>query len=69
MNHDICVTNADEVGAADAVAVVDAAGVFDVTGSRATGRAVVCGRAAKNRGGRLKVGTSSQKGACGSSAK
>jgi len=27
------------------------------------------GRAAKNRGGRLKVGTSNQNGACGSSAK
>jgi len=44
-------------------------GVVDVSGPSATGRVVVCGRAAKNRGGRLNVGTSSQKGACGSSAK
>jgi len=36
-------------------------------GASATGRPLDAGRAAKNRGGRVKVGTRSQKGARGSS--
>jgi len=47
----------------------DGAGVGVERGASASGRAELFGRAAKNRGGRLKVGTSSQKGACGSSEK
>jgi len=43
-------------------------GAGDWVGPRATGRGAP-GRAAKKRGGRLNVGTSSQNGACGSSAK
>src|SRR5439155_3689068 len=52
---------------ADALALADVEG-FGV-GARATGCEDGLGRAAKNRGGRLNVGTSNQKGACGSSAK
>jgi len=52
---------------ADALALAEGEG-FGV-GARATGCEDGLGRAAKNRGGRLNVGTSSQKGACGSSAK
>jgi hypothetical protein len=66
---------ADPLRLGDGVAVVTAdpegvaLGEVDVpTGPSATGRGLF-GRAAKNRGGRLKVGTSSQKGACGSSEK
>lgn len=44
--------------------------VGDWLGASATiGRAELFGRDAKNRGGRLNVGTSSQNGECGSSAK
>jgi hypothetical protein len=44
-------------------------GVGVECGASATGRDELFGRTAKNLGGRLKVGTSSQKGACGSSEK
>jgi len=47
----------------EGVAWLPTAGVADDCGPRATGRLVVCGRAAKKRGGRLKVGTRSQNGA------
>jgi hypothetical protein len=57
----------DPVGETDAW--LPSVGVAVDCGPRATGLVVGCGLAAKNRGGRLKVGTSSQKGACGSSAK
>jgi hypothetical protein len=58
----------DGLTLADELALTD--GVADWLGARATiGREVLFGRAAKNRGGRLKVGTRSQKGACGSSEK
>jgi hypothetical protein len=60
---------ADELGVAVGVDAGDALGVGLFEGAMATGRLVGCGRAAKNRGGRLKVGTRSQKGARGSSAK
>jgi hypothetical protein len=40
-----------------------------LVGASATGRAELFGLAAKNLGGRLNVGTSSQKGAWGSSEK
>ena len=51
------------------MAVPDGDGVAVAVGPRARGCEDGFGRAAKNRGGRLNVGTSSQKGACGSSAK
>jgi hypothetical protein len=52
------------------LALVEGLGVGDWLGASATiGRAELLGRAAKKRGGRLKVGTSSQNGACGSSEK
>ena len=54
-------------GVASGVAVAPSDG--DVVGRSATGRDELFGRAAKNRGGRLKVGTRAQNGECGSSAK
>ena len=61
------------LGDAEALALADVlpdgAGVGVERGASASGRAELFGRAAKNRGGRLKVGTSNQKGACGSSEK
>jgi hypothetical protein len=64
-------TDADAEGftLAEGVAWLPTAGVADDCGPRATGLLVVWGLAAKKRGGRLKVGTRSQKGAWGSSAK
>jgi hypothetical protein len=74
---------ADGVGVGDALELADgdAVGLADpegvpvgelealVVGASATGLGELLGRAAKNRGGRLKVGTSNQKGARGSSEK
>jgi hypothetical protein len=63
-------TPGDGLPLADVPEPADGDGVGDGLGARATmGRAELFGRAAKNRGGRLKVGTSSQNGECGSSAK
>jgi hypothetical protein len=60
----------EAAGLAGAEALVETLGVGEGEGRNAiSGRALLFGLAAKNRGGRLKVGTSSQKGACGSSAK
>jgi hypothetical protein len=59
----------DVLGLGDVLPLVGL-GVGDADGRNAiSGGRVVFGRAAKKRGGRLKVGTSSQNGACGSSAK
>jgi hypothetical protein len=60
----------DGLALAEVLALPDGEAVADGLGARATiGRAELFGRAAKNRGGKLKVGTKSQKGACGSSEK
>jgi hypothetical protein len=57
----------------DGVALVVGAalldGVAEAVGPSAIGRGELFGREAKKRGGRLKVGTSSQNGARGSSAR
>jgi hypothetical protein len=55
-------------GVALALGTVVSKGAGEAVGPSATGREPF-GRLAKKRGGRLKVGTSSQKGARGSSAK
>ena len=60
---------ADRLALGDALELPDGEGLDERLGAMATSRPVPFGRAAKNRGGRLKVGTSSQNGACGSSAK
>jgi hypothetical protein len=61
--------DAEALALALADVLLEGAGVGVERGASASGRAELFGRAAKNRGGRLKVGTSSQKGACGSSEK
>jgi hypothetical protein len=56
-------------GLAPAGALPEGVGFGVEAGASARGRDELFGRTAKKRGGRLKVGTSSQNGACGSSEK